>query len=285
MQTTPHASVAHASVPHGSAATIPAHELFARLGKRVLRPGGIELTRDLLANLAISPHDEVVEVAPGRGSTTEMVLAASPASYIAVDRDAFATEQVAGLIDESECGSGTGDDCRAIHANALDTGLPSASADVVFGEAYLTMQPNSVKHRILDELARVLRPGGRFAIHEMVLLPDDITDEAASAITDPLTASSHVRVTPLTAPGWVALLAEHGIVVTRRLRVPLHLLEPRRLITDEGFVGSARFATNLIRDRAARRRVLEVRRAMAANARNIGALGLIGVRSDYPTGD
>lgn len=270
---------------HASSEMIPAHELFARLGKRVLRPGGIELTREILEGLRISPSDDVVEVAPGRGSTTELVLAAEPASYIAVDRDSFAAERVAELIDETECGMVDGPDCRSIHANALDTGLPTSSADVVFGEAYLTMQPNSVKRRILDEIARVLRPGGRFALHEMMLTPDDISDEEAAAITDPLTASSHVRVTPLTAPGWEALLAEHGIVVTHRFRAPLHLLEPRRLVSDEGFVGSARFATNLLRDHTARRRVLAVRKAMAANAGNIGALGLIGVRSDYPTGD
>ncbi len=263
---------------------IPAHELFARLGKRVLRPGGIELTRELLAALAISHTDDVVEVAPGRGSTTEMVLGSHPASYIAVDRDAFATEQVADLIDEAECGTTDGTDCRAIHANALSTGLKTASADVVFGEAYLTMQPNSVKHRILDEISRVLRPGGRFALHEMVLVPDDISEEAAAAITDPLTKSSHVRVTPLTAPGWEELLAEHGITTTQRLRAPLHLLEPRRLLADEGLLGAARFATNLLRDAEARSRVLAVRRAMSANAHHIGGLGLIGVRSDYPTG-
>lgn len=264
---------------HAPVNRIPVHELFARLGKRVLRPGGIELTRDLLKALKINSNDNVVEVAPGRGSTTEMVLAADPASYIAVDRDAFATEQIAEIIDEAECGSMAGADCRAIHANALNTGLGSASADVVFGEAYLTMQPNSVKQRIVAELARVLRPGGRFALHEMMLNPDDISEEDASAITNPLTASSHVRVTPLTVPGWEALLAEHGIEVTQRFRAPLHLLEPRRLISDEGIVGSARFATNLIKDHEARQRVRAMHKAFASNADHIGALGLVGIRN------
>ena len=47
---------------------MPGHWLLARLGKRVLRPGGLELTSRLLANLAIGPADAVVELAPGLGT-------------------------------------------------------------------------------------------------------------------------------------------------------------------------------------------------------------------------
>ena len=48
---------------------MPGHWVLARMGKRVLRPGGLELTRRLLAELAISPSDDVVEFAPGLGVT------------------------------------------------------------------------------------------------------------------------------------------------------------------------------------------------------------------------
>ena len=45
---------------------MPGHWVLARLGKRVLRPGGMELTRRMLKHLAIKPSDEVIEFAPGR---------------------------------------------------------------------------------------------------------------------------------------------------------------------------------------------------------------------------
>src|SRR5262245_47841761 len=73
---------------------IPGHWLLARLGKRVLRPGGLELTRRLLAELAISPSDDVVEFAPGLGVTARLVLAHKPESYIAVERDPNAAATV-----------------------------------------------------------------------------------------------------------------------------------------------------------------------------------------------
>lgn len=48
---------------------IPGHWLLTRLGKRVLRPGGSELTRALLDGLPIAPADKEVEFAPGLGVT------------------------------------------------------------------------------------------------------------------------------------------------------------------------------------------------------------------------
>ena len=45
---------------------MPAHWLLARLGKRVLRPGGLGITRALLDGLAVGPEDDVVEFAPAR---------------------------------------------------------------------------------------------------------------------------------------------------------------------------------------------------------------------------
>lgn len=69
------------------AARMPGHWLLARLGKRVLRPGGVELTRWMLDNLALGPDDRVVELAAGLGATARLTLARNPGSFTAVDRD------------------------------------------------------------------------------------------------------------------------------------------------------------------------------------------------------
>lgn len=251
-------------------ARMPGHWLLARMGKRVLRPGGVGMTGRLLASVAVGPTDEVVEVAPGLGATTRLLLAAQPASYTGVDRDPAAADLVACLLD--------GPNRRVIHASAADTGLPGASADVVFGEAYLTMHPDSMKRRILSEVARILRPGGRFALHEIAFAPDDITDDARARVASELTTSIKVSVTPMTVPGWEDLLDEHGFAIQSRHHVPLHLLEPRRLIADEGVPGAARFVANVLRDGGARRRVRTMRHAMHSNAAHLQAYGLVAIR-------
>ena len=75
-------------------------------------------------------------------------------------------------------------------ADAADTGLPDASADVVIGEAMLTMQGDVAKHAIVAEAVRVLRPRGRYAIHELALTPDSVSEEVATTIGSRLPARS-----------------------------------------------------------------------------------------------
>lgn len=260
-------------LPGGALGTarMPGHWLLARMGKRVLRPGGVEMTRQLLYGLGISPDDDVVEVAPGLGATTRLVLDAGPATYTGVDRDPDAAGLVGGLLD--------GPDRRIVNSSAQATGLADRCADVVLGEAYLTMQPDRIKHNIVSELARVLRPGGRFALHDIAFAPDDISDADRNRATSELTSTIKVSVNPRTTADWDRLLNEHGLVVLSRHRLPLHLLEPRRLLADEGLVGAAQFVTNVLRDSDARARVRAMRRAMRANSAHLQAYGVVAVRA------
>lgn len=68
-------------------AKIPGHLLLARLGKRVLRPGGRELTGRLIDAVGLDRADRVVEFGPGVGATARVLLARRPASYTGVERD------------------------------------------------------------------------------------------------------------------------------------------------------------------------------------------------------
>jgi hypothetical protein len=70
------------------------HWVLAHAGKKVLRPGGIELTRQMLDVLAIGPEDRVVEFAPGLGVTAKMVLQRRPLAYWGVEREPAAAGQL-----------------------------------------------------------------------------------------------------------------------------------------------------------------------------------------------
>ena len=72
---------------HLDVGRMPGHWLLARMGMRVLRPGGLELTHKMLEGLAIGSGDDVVEFAPGLGIPTRLVLARSPTSVVAIERD------------------------------------------------------------------------------------------------------------------------------------------------------------------------------------------------------
>ncbi|MFI7294465.1 class I SAM-dependent methyltransferase [Streptomyces sp. NPDC050121] len=253
------------------AARMPGHWLLARLGKRVLRPGGLELTRWMLDTLDIRGDDRVVELAAGLGTTARLTLERAPAAYTAVDRDPAAVAQLRTLTASGPT------EVAVVRADAVQTGLPSGSATVVYGEAMLTMQPEPAKRRIIREARRLLADtGGRYGIHEMCLLPEDLDPEHAEEIARDLSETIHVGARPLTPSGWVGLFAAEGFTVTARRRTPMALLEPRRLIADEGFTQTLGIAGRALRDPAARRRVLEMRRVFRRHQTHLGAISLIG---------
>lgn len=237
------------------------------MGKRVLRPGGLELTKHLLDELDIGPNDNVVELAPGLGVTARLTLVRNPASYTAIERDADAAAEVNRYL------SGTQQKC--IVGTAEKTGLADATATVVYGEAMLSMQPASAKLRIIAEAARLLAPAGRYGIHELCLVPNDIDPQIAAAIAQELSGEIHAGIRPLTAGEWRELLGEAGLTVISEDRAPMHLLEPARLIKDEGLLRAARFLWNVARHGEARRRVLAMRKVFRKYRAHLAAIALI----------
>jgi SAM-dependent methyltransferase len=249
-------------------AKMPGHWLLARMGKRVLRPGGLELTHKLVTALQIGAEDEVVEFAPGLGTTARLTLGHHPLRYTAVERDESAARRVRQIL--------TGPDQRCVIGLAEDTGLPAESATAVYGEAMLSMQMAATKDRIVAEAARLLRPGGRYGVHELCLVPDDIDDSTTAAIGRDLSEHIHVGVRPLTAAGWQALLESHGFEITYEARAPMQLLELGRIVRDEGWSGAARFLFNVLRSPAARRRIESMRQVFRRHREHLAAIVLVG---------
>lgn len=103
--------------------------------------------------------------APGLGRTATEIIWRKPRSYADIDQDPVAAR----TVDRIVAGHGS---VRV--ADAAETDLPDGSADVVIGEAMLTMQGEKAKDAIVAEAVRLLRPGGRYAIHELALTPDDL---------------------------------------------------------------------------------------------------------------
>ncbi|HEX5176652.1 MAG TPA: hypothetical protein VFV83_06470, partial [Chthoniobacteraceae bacterium] len=106
-----------------AAEKMPGHWLLARLGKRVLRPGGLELTQCMLRALEIRRSDAVVEFAPGLGATMRLVQDFDPASYTGVEENEAAANRIGCSL--------TGVRQKCLVASASETGLPNESATVV----------------------------------------------------------------------------------------------------------------------------------------------------------
>lgn len=246
------------------------HWVLARAGKRVLRPGGIELTRQMLDVLAIGPRDRVVEFAPGLGVTARMVLKKSPLSYWGVERDPAA----AGQLRRQFAGAAA----QIVLGRAEDSGLPDACASVVYGEALLSMQNQQQKNQIIAEACRLLTAKGRYGIHELCFLPDDIPDHTRREIQAAMSREIHVGVQPLCRSEWTRLFEQNQLKVTWSGKTPMHLLEPGRLLQDEGFVGGVRIAFRMAANPELGRRILAMRRIFNEYGKHLGAISLVGQR-------
>ena len=249
---------------------MPGHWLLARLGKRVLRPGGRELTQQMLNGLHIESSDDVVEFAPGLGFTAQLTLNQKPASYTAVERDEAAAAAVRQYL--------TRNNQTCLIGRAEKTGLSDATATVIYGEAMLTMQTPSKKQQIVQEASRLIKPGGRYGIHELCLVPEDLDEDTKQEIQKALTDAIHVGARPLTVPEWRTLLKAEGFIVHTEATAPMHLLEPKRLIQDEGFWGTLRFVWNVLNDNEARHRVATMRKVFQTYEENLAAVMLVAVK-------
>ncbi len=164
---------------------------------------------------------------------------------------------------------------KCLNGTAERTGLPAACATAVYGEAMLSMQTPEQKRRIVQEAYRLLCPGGRYAIHELCAVPHDLPASVLREMERCMSLNIHVGVRLLTAPAWRALLEECGFVVEFEARAPMHLLEPRRVLRDEGLRRTLKIMFNVLRDGEARARVREMRGLFRRFGDHLSAIAIV----------
>ena len=243
------------------------HWMLAKLGKRVLRPGGRELTEKLIAGLQITPEDDIVEFAPGLGFTANIACGYRPKSYTGVDLNEEAATIARKRIKY--------DKAKIINANAAQSTLPDAYANKVYGEAMLTMQPLEQKKAIIAEAFRILKSGGYYGIHELGIAPDSVSEEIKEDIYRELSETIRVHARPMTAFEWTALLEEQGFKIIRVEHNPMLLLERSRMIQDEGWLRVLLITFNLLRFPEIRKRVKKMKECFRKHQDNLDAVAII----------
>ena len=168
----------------------------------------------------------------------------------------------------------SGEDRRCVVARTDATGLPDARADVVYGEALLTLEPATAKVRTVAEVARLLRPGGRYGVHELLLTPDGLSESAKDEIGRELTSVLKVGARPLTETEWRRLLVDGGFVVSEVRAGPLLLLDPRTFLADEGVTGTAGFLARALTHPSTLPRLAALVRVFHRYREHLGAIAL-----------
>jgi arsenite methyltransferase len=135
-----------------------------------LHPGGEATTRRALEMIGVRSGDRLLDVASGSGASA--VLAGDLGCVVAgID---YSSEAVRGAQRVADA-AGLCDRVGFVAADAEALPFPDEEFDAVLCECSLCTFPN--KDRAVAEMARVLRPGGRVAISDVVTDADRLPDE------------------------------------------------------------------------------------------------------------
>lgn len=247
------------------------HWILAKMGKRVLRPGGKQLTDKLVNALQISSQDTFVEFAPGMGYTASVILSKHPQYYTGIELNEEATARLRLKLNGTQ-------NAKIINSTAAHTGLEDSSVDKVLGEAMLTMQANTRKSEIIGEAYRILKKGGLYGIHELGLTPDDLDPESKNTIQKTLAQVIRVNARPLTKKEWCELLEKEGFRIKDIHDSPMHLLQPQRMIDDEGILRTAKIVFNILTHPKERSRIIKMRSLFKKYENQLTAFAIIAER-------
>ena len=104
------------------------HEFLARIGKKRLRPGGIEATNWILEKAGIKADSKVLEVACNMGTTLIHIARKYGCDIIGVDLDKAALEKAEKKIKDN----GLEDKVKVMEADAFKLPFEDESFDFIF---------------------------------------------------------------------------------------------------------------------------------------------------------
>ena len=116
---------------------------------------------------------------------------------------------------------------------------------------------------------------GGIAARLGLLRPDDVDPKVATDVSKALSRTIKVGARPLTTAGWTKVFTDAGFEIDWVDHNDMRLVEPSRIIADEGLIGALKFFNNVRRNPAARERILAMRKVFRTHQDHIAAVAMV----------
>lgn len=248
--------------------TAPGHQVMAAAGKKILRPGGKAATEQLFQWAEFKPGETVLELAASFGYSAIALAKRYGVRVVGVEKNpesvarARVNIQAAGLADQ----------VQVIEGDIFHLEQISGQFDYVLAEAILTMQSLPGKAKILQGIHDRLKPGGKFLSHELLAIDREAEIHRALAVV------IRTNSTPLSQANWIAAFETANLQVTQHQAGTMGLLNPSRIIQDEGWRDALKFFWNVLTQPRMRDRLLTIRRVFKQYERELGYIVLCAER-------
>ncbi|AZO53958.1 MULTISPECIES: methyltransferase domain-containing protein [unclassified Mesorhizobium] len=166
--------------------------------------GGVAATRDLISQLGLKPGARLLDIGSGIGGPARFVANNAGVDVTGIDL----TQSYVDIATSLSRRTGMADKTRFVQGSALDMPFADASFDVAMILHVGMNLPDKAK--LMSEAARVLKPGGVFAVYDVMRLKD-------GALTFPLPWASNETLSFVATPGdYRSAAAAAGFSVTAK---------------------------------------------------------------------
>ncbi len=241
--------------------TAPGHQVLAAAGKQTLRPGGYGATEQLLGWANLQPGETVLELAASFGYSAIALAQRYGVRVVGIEKNPASVAQARINVEQA----GLTDQVTIQEGDIFHLDQVTELFDCVLAEAILSMQSASGKAKILAGVRDRLKPGGRFLSHELLANgpnPEEIHRD--------LTAAIRVNAQPLSSAAWIAACQEAGLMVHHHATGPMALLDPQRIVQEEGLPTLLTLGWNMITRPVMRDRILTMRQVFRRHADHLG---------------
>ncbi|NPV89521.1 MAG: methyltransferase domain-containing protein [Firmicutes bacterium] len=167
-------------------------------GVEMLHPGGLELTRRSAEIAGMQPGMKVLDVSSGRGTLAILYTQEYGVEVTGLDL----SEEMIKIASSNALSKGLEGRVAFIQGDSQALPFSDNRFDVVINECAVGIPDDSQK--VLDEMVRVVKPGGTIVIHESTWRKKLSDDEKTEL-------SERYGTTPLEYDEWMSMLEKAGV--------------------------------------------------------------------------